>query len=124
MTNLYLFTENLPEKNSSNPKLGGMLKFAAILNQRSSEVVKKKNISKPYQFFGVWIAQNLNEYENIPVYIKLAKYQDRNLLEQAVGYVRDYPDAKSKHNLFMWYLKGKLKPMPKKAKAIKQKKLF
>lgn len=122
MTNLYLFTENLPEKKTNNP-FGSLSKFSAILNQKSQEVVKKKNITRPYQFFGVWIAQNLNDFDNIPVYIKLSKYQDRNLLEQAVSYTRDYPDAKSKHKLFMWYLKGKLKPMPRK-KKIKQTKLF
>lgn len=126
MTNLYLFTENLPEKKTlpSNARLGGFMKFAAILNKESVEIVKKKNISKPYQFFGVWIAQNLQEYDNIPIYIKLAKYQDRNLLEQAVSYVKDYPDAKSRHKIFMWYLKGKLKKMPMRKKAPKERKLF
>jgi hypothetical protein len=88
------------------------------MDQKSREIVKKKNITKPYQFFGLWIAQNLGEFEHLPLYIKLAKYQDRAMLENAVSYIKDYPDPKSRHKLFMWYLKGKLKKVPKKEKRI------
>lgn len=120
---LYLFTENSQEKTNQSSK--AFFKFANILTPESTEVAKKKNITKPYQFFGVWIAQNLQNYENIATYIKLSKYQDRNLLEQAVSYVKDYPSPQSRHKLFMWYLKGKLKKMPRKSvKKIKSQKLF
>jgi hypothetical protein len=103
------------------------MKFSAVLDKKSTDFVKKKNITKPYQFFGVYIAQNLGDFTNIALYIRLAKYQDRALLEQAISYLKDYPDAKSKHKLFMWYLKGKLKKMPsqvKKKATVKQTKLF
>ncbi len=102
------------------------MKFSFAITPKSEEVAKKKNISKPHQFFGLWIAQSLNEYKYLPLYMKLAKYQDRALLEQAISYLKDYPDAKSKHKLFMWYLKGKLRKMPAtaKKKTVKQRKLF
>ncbi len=119
---LYLFTENSQEK--SPIKKFGSLRFSVNLDMQSQEVIKKKKISQPFQYFGVWIAQSLGEYKNLPVYIKLAKYQDRNLLEQAVSYVTDYPDPQSRHKLFMWYLKGKLRKMPESKKKLKQKKLF
>lgn len=120
ITNLSLFTEKSPEKKIQNK---GFVKFSAVLDHKSQEVIKKNKLTKPYQFFGIWIAQNLGEFDYLPVYIKLAKYQDRVLLENAVSYVKDYPDAKSRHKLFMWYLKGKMKKMPilKKKKAVTQK---
>lgn len=120
MTNLSLFTEKLQEKSN----LKGFSKFSSILDKRSEEFVRKKNISKPHQFFGVWIAQNLGDFENISLYIRLAKYQDRALLEQAVSFVKDYPDAQSKHKLFLWYLKGKLRKVEVRRKKVKQRKLI
>jgi hypothetical protein len=123
MTNLSLFTEKLEEEIQSNTAFGsikGISKFSSVLNTRSQTVIRKKNITKPYQFFGVWIAQNLNEFDHLPLYIKLAKYQDKGLLEKAVSYIKDYPDAKSKHKLFLWYLKGKMKKMPQQPKKIKK----
>lgn len=125
--NLSLFTENLPEK-SENTGLAksGFMKFSSVLDRKSTEFVKKKNITKPYQFFGVYIAQNLGDFTHIALYIRLAKYQDRSLLEQGISYIKDYPDAKSRHKLFMWYLKGKLRKMPGRRKKVitKQEKLF
>lgn len=124
MMSSYLFTENSPAK--SNLPSKGPSRFSFVFSKKSDEFIKKKkNITKPYQFFGVWIAQNLDDFDNIGIYIKLAKYQDRSLLEQAVSYIKDYPDAISKHKLFMWYLKGKLKKMPKSEKPkAKSRKLF
>ncbi len=127
MTSLSLFTENSPEKTSKDLKKG-FFKFSSVLDKRSVEFVKKKNITQPYQFFGVWIAQNLGDFTNIALYIRLAKYQEKGLLEQAVSYLKDYPDPKSRHKLFMWYLKGKMKKMPsrvvKKKKKIQSEKLL
>lgn len=124
--NLSLFTKNSPEKKSSiaSPK-DNTFRIGEILSQKSQEYVKKKRISKPYQFFGIWIAQNLDDFQNISLYIRLAKYQRRELLEHAVSYVSDYPNAQSKPKLFLWYLKDKLEKLPpKERKKIKHLELI
>jgi hypothetical protein len=110
---LYLFTNNSIKKS----RVKGFETFASIYeNKQAVEIIRKKRISKPYQFLGVWIAQNLDDFENVSMYIRLAKYQDRSLLENAVSYVADYPNPGSKRKLFMWYLKGKLRKIPKPPK--------
>lgn len=112
MKSLSIFTKNLQEKNN--------LRLSNIFEKKFLEKAKKSNITKPYQFFGIWIAQNLDDYKNIPLYIKLAKEQDKVLLESAISYIKDYPNAKSKSRLFLWYLKGKIKIKDKK--PVKKKK--
>jgi hypothetical protein len=121
INNLSLFTEKSPEKTIHSS--GGFVKFSAVLDLKSQDIIKKNKLTKPYQFFGIWIAQNLGEFDYLPVYIKLAKFQDRILLETAVSYVKDYPDPKSRHRLFMWYLKGKMKKtvVVKKTKKASQR---
>jgi predicted metal-dependent phosphoesterase TrpH len=39
------------------------------------------------------------------LYIKLAKEENRTLLENALSFALDYPKAKSKPKIFMWKLK-------------------
>lgn len=114
MRSLILFTENLSEKNSN--KLSYVFEHKLLNNH------KNLRITKPYQYFGIWIAHNLNDLENIPVYIKLAKEQERTLLESALSYVKDYPNAKSKAKLFFWYLKGKLRKTSKTQSKTKSRK--
>jgi hypothetical protein len=114
MTSLSIFTKSSQENSDSKFKLS--FRF----EDKFLNASRKKNVSKPYQFFGIWIAQNLNDFDNLPLYIKLAKEQDRSLLEHAVSYLKDYPNARSKPRLFLWYLKGKLK---KKEAPVKVKKL-
>lgn len=84
-------------------------------------------VTKPYQFFGIYIARILDDFKNLPLYIKLAKEQDKNLLDAAISYIKDYPNPKSKRNLFLWYIKGKLKRKKLTSsgnKKIKQLNLF
>jgi hypothetical protein len=80
---------------------------------RFQQEVKKRRLTKPYQHFGIWLAQNLGDTKNIPLFIRLAKNQDRILLESAVSYVKDYPNARSRTHLFLWFLKGKMKSSSK-----------
>lgn len=109
MTNLSIFTKNSSTKqNNSLPQ-----KISFSLEQRFKDLAKKRRLTKPYQVFGIWIAQNLGDTKNIPLFIKLAKNQDKILLESAVSYVKDYPNARSRTHLFLWFLKGKLKKIDK-----------
>src|SRR5690606_27110331 len=39
------------------------------------------------------------------MYIKLAKYKPRALLEQALSFTSDYPNANDKARIFLWKLK-------------------
>lgn len=105
MMNFSIFTKNLLEKSESQRTNT----LSKVFESKFLTKARNKKISKPYQFFGIWIAQNLNDFENIPLYIKLAKEQDKYLLEHAVSYVSDYPEARSKKKIFLWFLKGKLK---------------
>lgn len=112
MKSLSLFTKNLPGKNN--------FRLSTVFEKKFLEEAKKLNVTKQYQLFGIWIAQNLNDYKNIPLYIKLAKEQDKVLLESAISFIKDYPNAKSKTKLFFWYLKGKLKKKGRSGKLKKE----
>jgi hypothetical protein len=57
---------------------------------------KHKYISKEYQ---------LNDKERATMYIKWAKEKPRGLLEQALSFTIDYPDAQDKSRIFMWKVK-------------------
>lgn len=66
---------------------------------------RPKNISKEFQFYGCEIAETLEDTKHYSLYIKLAKDNNRSILEQTLSFVKDYPGAKSKPKLFMWKLK-------------------
>ncbi|GIW57135.1 MAG: hypothetical protein KatS3mg083_080 [Candidatus Dojkabacteria bacterium] len=110
-----LFTGNLSGKNRN--KLSFIFENILLNKQKNSR------ITKSYQYFGLWIAHNLNDIKNISLYIKLAKEQERTLLESALSYVEDYPNAKSKAKLFFWYLKGKLRKTGKTQSTTKSRKI-
>src|SRR5688572_27495330 len=110
MTNLSTFTKNSSTK-PSNDLDKNRLTFS--LQNRFEELAKKRRLTKPYQVFGIWIAQNLGDTKNIPLFIRLAKNQDRILLESAVSYIKDYPNARSRTHLFLWFLKGKMRKIDK-----------
>lgn len=87
-----------------------------------SHIIRKKQkedvgetphyISQEFQDFGYRLAVDLNDQKHKALYIKLAKEEDRVLLEKARSYVIDYPQAKSKGKLFMWALKKLRKGEP------------
>jgi len=57
-----------------------------------------------FQVFGYQLALNLGDLAHKSLYIRLAKEEDRILLEKALGFVKD-SKAKSKAKLFMWAVK-------------------
>lgn len=73
--------------------------------EKFSEVIRPKNISKEFQMYGVYLADELGDPKHYSLYIKLAKTHPRQILDEALSYVKDYPNAKSKGRLFMWRLK-------------------
>jgi protein-arginine kinase len=65
---------------------------------------KKKYITREFQDYGYRLAESLNDLKHKSLYIKLAKEEDREVLQQAWEFVKD-ANAKSKAKLFMWKLK-------------------
>ncbi|MBI2593112.1 hypothetical protein HYW44_00515 [Candidatus Daviesbacteria bacterium] len=68
-------------------------------------VKRPKNISTEFQMYGVYLAEQLEDTKHYSLYIKLAKTLPRKILDEALSYVKDYPNAKSKAKLFMWRMK-------------------
>lgn len=67
---------------------------------------KRKNyISREFQDYGLRLAQSLNDMKNKSLYIKLAKITPRRILEEALTFVKDAYQVKSKAKLFMWKIK-------------------
>jgi leucyl aminopeptidase len=66
---------------------------------------KHKYISKEYQLYGLRLSNKLNDKERATMYIKWAKEKPRGLLEQALSFTMDYPDAQDKSRIFMWKVK-------------------
>lgn len=65
---------------------------------------KGKYISQEFQDYGYRLACDFNDLAHKSLYIKLAKKEARELLEQARAFVVDADRAKSKGKLFMWKL--------------------
>lgn len=89
-----------------------------------ADILKKFNptqdkyISREFQSYGIYLAEELNDYKHKSLYIKLAKTVHRSILEKALAFSKDArvdrPGA-----LFMWKLKqlkeaGKKSENPKK----------
>jgi len=61
-------------------------------------------VTQEFQDYGYRLAAELNDLKHKSLYIKLAKEEDRGLLESARSYVLDADSARSKAKLFMWKL--------------------
>jgi len=78
--------------------------------QSINDVLKKFNptedkyISREFQSFGIYLAEELGDYKHKALYIKLAKTVHRSILEKALSFTKD-SNAKNKGALFMWKLK-------------------
>ena len=79
---------------------------------------KHKYISKEYQAYGLRLAGKLGDKQRATMYIKWAKEKNRGILEQALSFTSDYPNAKDKSRIFMW----KVKELEKELKAKNTKK--
>lgn len=78
--------------------------------QTVGDVLKKFNpledkyISREFQAYGIYLAENLGDYKHKSLYIRLAKTVPRAILEKALSFVKD-SNAKSRGRLFMWKMK-------------------
>lgn len=63
-----------------------------------------KYISREFQSFGIYLAEELDDYKHKSLYIKLAKTVHRSILEKALSFAVD-SKARNKGALFMWKLK-------------------
>lgn len=94
-----------------------MKKLSEILQSR--KMGRDYRCSHEFQAYGNRLAEELNDKSHRTLYIKLAKNEDRNLLEEARVSVLESKKATTKGRLFMWKL-GQLK-LAKKEK-VKEKK--
>ncbi len=72
-----------------------------------------KYISREFQSYGYWLAEQLGDMTHKALYIKYAKEIPRGLLEAALSFVKDAGKVKSKPRLFMWKLKELRKALKK-----------
>lgn len=82
-------------------------KFQALGNLFEAYKLEDKGgyITKEFQDFGYRLAAELDDVTHKSLYMKLSKTVNRALLEQALSFVADAPNVKSKARLFMWKLK-------------------
>lgn len=81
---------------------------------------KGKYVSTEHQSYGLRLAGKLDDKKRLTMYIKWAKTKPRAILETALSFVSDYPNAESKSRLFMWKVK-QLEDEIKSKKEQKQK---
>jgi hypothetical protein len=79
-----------------------MKKIGAILENFNPTT--DKYISREFQSYGIFLAEELDDMKHRGLYIKLAKTNHRSILEKAYSFVID-SNAKNKGALFMWKLK-------------------
>jgi hypothetical protein len=75
---------------------------------------KDKYISRDFQAYGLYLAEQFNDYKHRGMWIRLAKMNHRSVLEKAYSFVID-SNADNKIALFLWKLK-QIKNEPKKSK--------
>ena len=73
--------------------------------EKVAGIKRPKNISREFQMYGIYLADQLEDPKHYSLYIKLAKNLPRKILDEALSYVKDYPNPKSKGRLFMWKIK-------------------
>lgn len=66
--------------------------------------VKDRYVSREFQTFGIYLAEELDDYKHKSLYIRLAKNVHRSILEKALSFVSD-SKAENRGALFMWKLK-------------------
>jgi len=89
-------------KKSQPTLIGDQLK-----NYKETYAKRQKYVKKDYQAYGLELAQELDDWKNRSLYIRLAKNTDRKILETARYFVKDQnPNTiKTPYKLFMWKLK-------------------
>jgi hypothetical protein len=82
-----------------------MKKLEDLLKGQQELFDGAKYVTREYQDFGYRLALKLDDLEHKALYIKLAKEEPRGILEQALSFAIDYPEARNKARIFMWKLK-------------------
>ncbi|MCA9307966.1 MAG: hypothetical protein R3B92_01435 [Patescibacteria group bacterium] len=72
---------------------------------KSKEIKRDTRNSHEHQAFGNRLAEELNDTKHRALYIRLAKTQERNILEQARDFVISQEHVTKKGPLFMWKYK-------------------
>jgi len=80
--------------------------FSQLGNLFDQYQVKKDSghVTREFQNFGLHLANKLDDQTHKGLYIKMAKEENRGVLEAALRFVID-SDADSKARLFMWKVK-------------------
>ncbi len=81
------------------------MKSIAKALEKFGDIKRSTNNSTEHQMYGVYLGDTLGDSKHYSLYIKLAKTMPRQTLEDALSYVKDYPNPKSKGKLFMWKIK-------------------
>jgi hypothetical protein len=84
-------------------RVGSLSSLGGILEKYQLED-KGGYISQEFQDFGYRMALELNDEAHKSLYMRLAKKEDRYMLERALSFVKD-ANAKTPGRLFMWKLK-------------------
>ena len=82
----------------------GFTKIVKVIDKYDFDENKQKRISREFQDYAYRLAVALDDTSHVPIYMRLAKQNPRELLEKAKSFVMD-SNAKSKARLFMWKLK-------------------
>lgn len=82
----------------------GMQSLADIMGRYQVDEDKQRRISREFQDYAYRLAVELDDEKHKGVYMRLAKKEDRGLLEEARIFVRGAVNAKRKGALFMWKL--------------------
>lgn len=81
-----------------------MKKLSDILAAHDPISDKGKFVSREFQDYGLRVARVLGDMKNKSLYIKLAKTTPRKMIEQALTFIKDANNVRSKAKLFMWKL--------------------
>jgi len=68
---------------------------------------RQKYVKNEHQAYGLQLAEELHDWKNRSLYIRLAKTLDREILEKARYFVKDHSPGtiKTPYKLFMWKLR-------------------
>jgi len=98
-----------------------------MTNPRSiSDIINSKKMGRDYrcshefQAYGNKLAEELGDIKHRTLYIKLAKTEDRSILEEARISILNSKNAKTKGRLFMWKVGQIKKERENKEKEKKQ----
>lgn len=82
-----------------------MKSLGDILKSYSIDGDKQRRISQEWQDYGYRLALELDDLKHKSLYLKLAKEENRALLEEVRLFVKGAYHAKKKGALFMWKLR-------------------